>query len=164
MKTFLVSTCLVLNFLNLEAQTCLDNLQPGVSLPPANTKDYWNWKGDDASKFDGTGNYFFRQAFGQSIGIVNHYGPFTNTLSQPNTFQFTNYPIDYEESDGWELAYRYFGEIIPCQNDKTNAPYFAIYNRHSGILRIFVTLTSMPGFVAHESIHWLSLSPHLTAI
>jgi len=27
----------------------MDEMSPGTPLPPANSKAYWNWKGDDAA-------------------------------------------------------------------------------------------------------------------
>lgn len=135
---------LIFGSVSLFAQACLENMPPGIPVPPANTKSYWNWKGDDPSKFDGTGNFYFRQEFSPNINLVSQFSPYSAALNQPNTNRFTNTPIDYEEADGWELAYRYFGEIQPCRASSTNTPFFAVYNRHSGILRIFITMTTNP--------------------
>lgn len=142
MKNLLTFILILAYWSDLSAQSCIDATPPGIPLPPANTKTYWNWKGDDATKLDGTGNYFFRQEFGASMGLVSHFSPFSAGGNQPNTSQFTNLPLDFEEGDGWELAYRYFGEIQPCVISSTNTPFFALYNRNTGILRIFITLTS----------------------
>lgn len=73
MKATLLLLLLLLLFFRatiLYSQYCIDAMPPGVPLPPANSKAYWNWKGDDPTKFDGTGNYSFRKPVIEVAGGV----------------------------------------------------------------------------------------------
>ena len=57
-----------------------------------------------------------------------------------NSFRLQT-PKEYEPTDGWVLMQRDFGTITnPVSN-----PYFVLYNKFSGILRIFVAVTKVYG-------------------
>jgi hypothetical protein len=60
--------------------------------------------------------------------------------SNVNPFRLEN-PKDYEPSDGWVLIQRDFGTSA----NPINHPYFVLYNKYSGLLRIFVAITKVIG-------------------
>jgi len=62
--------------------------------------------------------------------------------NNPNIDVFrTQIEKDYDPEDGWVLVQRDFGE----ENRPINHPYFILYNKYTGILRIFVAITKVYG-------------------
>lgn len=78
-----------------------------------------------------------------TLGTQTVESPFYNTnLSNPNINEFSQYTLkDYEPGDGWELLQYDFG----TPSIGTDAPYLMLYNRHTGLLRVFVAFASLFG-------------------
>ncbi len=69
--------------------------------------------------------------------------PFFDQSGNPNTFALADaIEKDFDSEDGWELLYRKFG--TPSQGVST--PYFALYNRYSGTIRVFVNIVNSGTF------------------
>jgi len=92
-------------------------------------------------------------------GIKTVESPFYNSsLTNPNVNEFSQYTLkDYEPADGWELIQYDFG----TSTVGTDAPYLILYNRHTGLMRVFVSFANLLGqnnaitislrYVANES-------------
>gem|GEM_PF-3337893 len=77
---------------------------------------------------------------GNSVTIVS---PFYDQSGNVNTFSLSNsFAKDYNSVDGWELLYKNFG--TPSQG--VISPYFMLYNRYSGTIRIFVNIVNSGDF------------------
>lgn len=78
-----------------------------------------------------------------SLGTKTVESPFYNvSLTNPNINEFSQYTLkDYEPSDGWELLQYDFG----TPSIGTDAPYLMLYNRHTGLLRVFIAFASLFG-------------------
>ena len=108
-------------------------------LAQCTTRQYspeWDWRG--------SGNYTFitGDQNSQPVTIVCEPPWFAVNRNNANinSFRLQN-PKDYEPTDGWVLVQRDFGSI----SSPVNNPYFILYNKFSGILRIFVAVTKVFG-------------------
>ena len=69
--------------------------------------------------------------------------------------QSEDYKIDFHPEDGWELAHRHLGyeldetTLVTNNTDNRTGPYFILYNRYTGMLRIIASLDNL---AAHQSI------------
>lgn len=94
----------------------------------------WDWRGD--------GDYIFVNGIqnNQPVFTLTKSPWFVNETSNLNTNPFKlQFPKDYEPANGWVLVQRDFGKTSPLM--AVDYPYFVLYNKFSGILRIFVAIT-----------------------
>jgi len=71
-------------------------------------------------------------------GLVKKKSPWFDINTNDNVLDFRYQTVkDYEPADGWVLVQRDFG----ASNRLINHPYFILYNKYSGILRIFVLIS-----------------------
>jgi hypothetical protein len=69
--------------------------------------------------------------------------PFYDQSPSLNTVDFVNQDYkDFQPADGWELLYKKFGS--PQQG--ITYPFFVLYNRYSGKIRVFVNITNSAEF------------------
>ena len=125
------------------------------------TTNLWDWTSQTGTgSFNGNGaefykinpnstmyqNYSVPPILGSPIGIES---PYYNSGST----QLANYVAfgassDFKYKDGWELITRNFGysydEVSTAVSDAT-VPYFVLYNKYSGMLRIFGVLPTRGG-------------------
>lgn len=121
--------------------------EQSIPLAPSNTINYWDWRNEDLSSRDGlldnTGAYKFWYRLNGTRTLFLNTSPFIAT-QQINTGGFV-FDQDYSPEDGWELVYRHFGETLSEPDAYyTATPAFALYNRRSGLLRIFIMPTYNP--------------------
>jgi hypothetical protein len=94
---------------------------------------YWNWELDNPLDPNYCSNWYARTT---STGLLTRMGsPFVNPGSGKLKVIADN--KDFTKAKGWELLQRKFG----CQSDISN-PYFILYNRISGMLRVFVYISN----------------------
>jgi hypothetical protein len=107
-----------------------------AQCPPRSYTTEWDWRGSAQYTF------VTRDQNNVPVTIYSESPWFSvsQNNSNINSFRLQN-PKDYEPSDGWVLVQREFGTIA----NPVNHPYFILYNRHSGILRIFVAVTRVIG-------------------
>lgn len=111
-------------------------------------KNLFDWRTDDYNTYHPLGGY--TNGTGGPLLMPN---PFKGTDSVLSSINYRNIPIpqrspsilDYKPEDGWELLHRHLG----YQPDETTtattlenrvAPYFILYNKTTGLLRIFAAL------------------------
>ncbi|HOY14275.1 MAG TPA: hypothetical protein PLY70_14095, partial [Saprospiraceae bacterium] len=143
MKINILSILLLLSIIDIAVCQC-------VEKPHVNPILYWDWRNEGldtrSEELDGTGSFkFWQLGIDGDRKLKLNFSPFVSTSDQVNTLDFTVLK-DYQPKDGWELVYRHFGETIPNvqQANITNNPAFALYNRFSGLLRIFIMTTYNP--------------------
>jgi Secretion system C-terminal sorting domain len=91
----------------------------------------WNWQINDPLNPNYCVNWYARTS---PSGFLTRMGsPFVNATSGKLKIIADNY--DYTKDKGWELLQRKFG----CLSDIGN-PYFVLYNRYTGMMRVFVYL------------------------
>ena len=93
----------------------------------------WDWRGSTDYTF-----YLYGSRYLNSGGVVKKKSPWydTNTNENVSAFRYEN-PKNYEPNQGWILIQRDFG----APGRFINHPYFILYNRYAGILRVFVAIT-----------------------
>ena len=76
-------------------------------------------------------------------GVKTVESPFFNSsLTNPNVNEFSQYSLkDFQPADGWELIQYDFGNATIG----TDVPYFILYNKHSGLMRVFVAFANLYG-------------------
>lgn len=85
----------------------------------------WNWQ-------NGTPTNWVAYNVGGSMQLLS---PFTNPTNSTDIKSIQD-GKDYRVEDGWVLYNRYFGcPGVPVNGE---APYFSLYNRFRGVLRVFV--------------------------
>lgn len=90
----------------------------------------WDWRQENYT--------FYIDYDGEVIERIVQSPWFSANSSNNNILEFRNQnPKDWDPSDGWELVYRDFGTL----SFPTNHPFFILYNRFTGILRVFATVT-----------------------
>lgn len=129
MKFFYFITALFISF-QVTAQSFYD-LAPCNNNPIPSSYSF-DWK---AQTFTYYGNNDLNPRYIPS--------PFYQTsLSNLNVNEFSYYADkDFHEADGWHLITKDFGS--PGRG--VSAPYFVLYNRFTGTLRVFVALTRLIG-------------------
>jgi len=91
----------------------------------------WNWMTEDYTI------YYTQNGQGTTGFPVAVRSPFYELISNPNTLHFVDPVIkDFLPADGWELLSRNFGSSAQGINN----PYFMLYNRYTGIIRVFANL------------------------
>lgn len=77
----------------------------------------------------------------QSLGMRNVQSPyFSSGLTNPNTNEFSQYTAkDFSVADGWELIQYDFG----TPSVGTDFPYLILYNKRTGLLRVFVAFANL---------------------
>jgi len=99
--------------------------------PPRTYNPGWDWRGKVAYSFNTL------DVNNQPNSITKISPWYDSITNNPNINRFvTQFPKDYEPNDGWVLIQRDFGNPVPINN-----PYFILYNKFSGVLRIFVLVT-----------------------
>lgn len=97
----------------------------------------WDWM---ANQYD----VYYQEGTG-TPGVLGHLvSPYWETSTNPNTVHFVDQPADekdYSPKNGWELLGRNFG--TPLQGIKN--PYFLLYNKYTGVVRVFVNLKNSGG-------------------
>ncbi len=91
---------------------------------------------NEAYDWDWTQEEYTTHTFAYGSQVIK--SPWFSTYSNNeniNEFRLQN-PKDFEYQDGWELIQHDLG----TPNAPVNHPYFVMYNRYSGILRIFVAV------------------------
>ncbi|MCS3795765.1 T9SS type A sorting domain-containing protein [Niastella sp. OAS944] len=78
-----------------------------------------------------------------ALGSTTIQSPFYLTsLNNPNVNEFSKYTNkDFNTTDGWELWKYDFG----TPTARTDVPYFILYNRHTGALRVFLAFANLYG-------------------
>ncbi len=113
---------------------CLSSLLIQNSLAQCTSRTYtpeWDWRMPSYTFITGDQNNLPVTIVKESPWFdVNHVNP------NISSFRLEN-PKGYESTDGWVLIQRDFGTL----SSPTNNPYFILYNKFSGILRIFVCVT-----------------------
>lgn len=102
---------------------------------PAETRK-WDWRTQDYTVYltntSGTP--------GTPVTIVN---PFYDQSGNPNTFYLADaLDKDFKSEDGWELLYQKFGS----ESQGVVTPYFMLYNKYTGIVRVFVNIINSGSF------------------
>ena len=124
MKSFSVSLILMLCVgFYASAQPCPVNSNPTT----------WDWRGSADYVL-----YLSGARYNPTKGVVRRKSPWydTNTNENVAAFRFQT-PKDYEPSGGWVLMQRDFG----APGRFINHPYFILYNKYTGIMRIFVAIS-----------------------
>jgi hypothetical protein len=96
----------------------------------------WDWRTQDYTMYltntSGTP--------GTPVTIVN---PFYDQSGNPNTFFLADaFDKDFKWEDGWELLYKKFG----TESQGVITPYFMLYNKYSGVVRVFVNIINSGTF------------------
>lgn len=132
---FSIAVC-VLSLIRIQAQVCpnvtdINNTNVCGLYGDANGNSFWNWELNNSLDPSYCANWYARTS--PSGFLVRMGSPFVNATT--GKLQVIADEQDYTKSKGWELLQRRFG----CQADVTN-PYFVLYNKYSGLLRVFVHL------------------------
>jgi hypothetical protein len=117
-----------------------------------NQERKWNWMEEP--------NYtYYRKDFG-TLGIATILvNPFYDQSPTLNTIDFVNQDYkDFQPADGWELLYKKFGS--PAQG--ISYPFFILYNRYSGKIRIFVNIVNSSEFTFNNCEIALSFDKNFT--
>jgi hypothetical protein len=109
---------------------------PSAYNNSSNPGAMWDWRQQNFTVFltstDGTS--------GTPITIVN---PFYDQSQNPNTYGFASeFDKDYKVENGWELLYKSFGSA----SQGISTPYFALYNRYNGTVRVFANIINSGEF------------------
>lgn len=95
----------------------------------------WDWREEQYTIYLTNGG-----TPGVPVTIVN---PFFDQSGNPNTFALANeFEKDFNPLDGWELLYRKFGS----ETQGVITPYFILYNKYTGTIRIFVNIVNAGSF------------------
>lgn len=129
MKKLYLFISLVIFSFSIKAQQFQDNA-PCINGNP-NGSGYIDW----------TAQYFTIHTI--SLGTTTIPSPFyLNSLNNPNVNEFSKYAEkDFNNSKGWELWKYDFGTST-VRND---VPYLILYNRHTGLMRIFLAFAKLYG-------------------
>jgi hypothetical protein len=94
----------------------------------------WDWRAEEFTVYLPSGQG----------GVPNTLvSPFFDQNGNVNTFYLSNaIEKDFEPEDGWELLYRKFGSM----QQGVTTPYFMLYNRYTGTIRVFVNIINSGGF------------------
>jgi hypothetical protein len=108
----------------------------------ASTTQVWNWMTEDFTAF-------YLPVGGGTNGIpLTLRNPFHELITNPNTFQFADQvEKEYHPDNGWELLGRNFGS--PSQGVQN--PFFILYNRFTGIIRIFINIKNTGNFAVNAA-------------
>lgn len=106
------------------------------------TTQVWNWMTEDFTAY-------YLPISGGTNGVPQTLrNPFHELITNPNTFQFADQiEKEYHPDNGWELLGRNFGS--PSQGVQN--PFFILYNRFTGIIRIFVNIKNTGNFAVNAA-------------
>jgi hypothetical protein len=114
-------------------ETDLNNTNVCGVYGDGNGNSNWDWELNDPTNSNYCRNWYARTS---PTGFLTRMGsPFVNPGTGKLKIISDNY--DFIRQKGWELLQRKFG----CQSDITN-PYFILYNKYTGIMRVYVYLGS----------------------
>lgn len=117
-------------------ETNLANTNVCGNYGDANGNSFWDWELNDPLNSNYCKNWYARTA---STGFLTVMGsPFVN----PGTgkLKIISDANDYTKTKGWELLQRKFG----CLSE-ISSPYFILYNKFTGMIRVYVYLTANSG-------------------
>jgi hypothetical protein len=148
------------------------SLFPGLTPTPYFTNTFFDWSIDAPNiQIDQTQNW--DDPYSAQSGVINMINPFDNDNGFGTAYLHVGDPLlrDWHWEDGWELLYMNLGfypngaktDINGDPNhwrnsgykvDPTpdNAPYFILYNRYKGILRVFANVWFEEYDVSQENI------------
>lgn len=152
---------IIINGFDVKQPCCNELISTDPFLPINNERqDYingFNWM------FNGNlPAYHPAGGIGSSPGITfpmeNPFLTFSNNpqLQHINYYNFSSAKprvpanIDFHPEDGWELLHRHFGfemdnnTLIEQTTDNRLGPYFILYNRYTGIIRVLASLNQDP--------------------
>jgi Secretion system C-terminal sorting domain len=98
-----------------------------------NGNSNWNWELINPNDPQYCTNWYAKTS--TSTFLTRMGSPFVNPGS--GKLKIIKDAEDYKKTKGWELLQRKFG----CYGDAPN-PYFVLYNKYSGMIRVFVYITS----------------------
>ncbi len=102
----------------------------------ANGNSNWNWELNNPNNPNYCNNWYGKVPL--SSFLVRMGSPFVNATS--GRLKIIADAQDYTKAKGWELLQRKFG----CYNDVAN-PYFILYNKYTGVIRVYVYVTAGSG-------------------
>jgi hypothetical protein len=91
----------------------------------------WDWESTDCK------NWFYNA---NGIELLPH--PFCSTSQSGRVKQISDLG-DYKKENGWVLIKREFGCYAALNNTGKKFPYFILYNKYAGLLRMFVNAPSL---------------------
>lgn len=94
-----------------------------------------------SSFFDWTQQYFTIHT--NALGSTTIQSPyFLTSLNNPNVNELSlSSNKDFNSAEGWELWKHDFGTTTA----RTDVPYFILYNRHTGLMRVFIAFANLLG-------------------
>lgn len=95
-----------------------------------------NFSCDNKKDWDWTLKSSYNSAYINGVGEIALSSPFHTTSSTDKTLTNIIRGKDYLPSEGWVLLRKEFG--CPEQNSDTKFPYFILYNKYRGIMRLFI--------------------------
>ncbi len=104
----------------------------------ANGNSIWNWELINRNDPSYCSNWYARTS-ATAFYLTRMGSPFVNATSA--RIKLIADAKDYTRAKGWELLQRKFG----CDLEASN-PYFVLYNKYSGVLRVYVYITAGSGF------------------
>ena len=111
------------------------------------TTSFWDWRDDGGNNWN---SYLINDQ--NTVNLLSLPSPFqAQGFSQPNTSDLFLYQIekDFQPGDGWELIYKSFGTSMI---NWVENPGFVLYNRFTGMLRVFFWANSDLGEGAKDAV------------
>jgi hypothetical protein len=134
-----------------------------------NSNNTWNWTDSTAIMYLTTSAVINDSVQPLTIKLPM-WSPTSSTLQNANFTYFQSQPAalkDHHPKDGWELLVKDFGGPFPA-NAATNTPFYAIYNRYTGKMRVFLMLLEKdPSYSktgAYISLDFPSTTRHTAAL
>jgi hypothetical protein len=160
MRKIIILGCFIYTLVNIEAQ-CVNNVSTDYSKPPNN-----NSLPDNFNILDADGNIIGNRClntfnwFPENIGVYGGYEPLdmvyagisvgflSNIMNEQSSPSYYNYIYDGPKplgKNGWELLLLNLGRfpngdpITVELGKEPGVPYIVLYNRYSGVIRVFVS-------------------------
>jgi hypothetical protein len=109
------------------------------SSDPTGTKN-WNWMAEDFTV------YYTQDGQGTTGFPATLRSPYFELVSNANTLHFVDQAEkDFSPANGWELLGRNFGS----ETQGLKNPYFMLYNRYTGVIRVFVNIKNTGNLTAN---------------
>jgi hypothetical protein len=108
--------------------------------PQPNGADNWDWRQPNFNFYLAGANYTGPNSPNGEFTMESPFQPIDRNNNNINKFQVQSLK-DFEPEAGWVLVQRDFGTA----SKRINHPYFILYNKYSGILRIFVAISTAIG-------------------